>query len=127
MKNAKIYICFLSFCLILTGCRIDATWLLETEETLMIETYQSNGKSPAIEIRKGDEKFSQLKRWLEQNEKGWNPSPATYMPGTEVRGKKFVLNFLHSVAVLNFKSPDGKYNQYVKGIKEAEYQFLLRK
>lgn len=127
MKNAKTYIFLLTLCLFLAGCRVDANWLLESEETLRIETYQPKGKSPVIEIRKGHEKYSQLKQWLEQNEKGWSQSPATYMPGTEVRGKKFALNFLHNVAILNFKSPDGKYHQYTKGIKEVEYQFLLRK
>ena len=125
MNKTTSYILLLILLTILTACRIDAKWLLESEESLLVQTYQpGRGKAPAIEITKNEEKFAQTRRWLEQNGKGWNPSPATYIPGTEVRGKRFVLNFLHNLAVLNFQDPDGKYHQYVKGIKETDYQYL---
>lgn len=110
----------------LSACKIDAKLLLDSEGSLTIETHQANGISNTKrEIRKGDETYAKFKRWLEENEKGWEPSPVTFVPSVEVRGKKFVMNFHPSRAILNFQSPDGKYHQYVKETKESDFQYLL--
>lgn len=126
MKNLTRYVAILILATILVACRIDSKWLLESQETLTIETHESNGKSKGKkEIRKDEEAYSQLKRWMEENEKGWEPSPVTFVPDVEVRGKKFTLNFHPRRAILNFQSPDGQWHQYVKDIKEADFQNLL--
>lgn len=112
----------------LAACRIDANQLLQSEEILTIQVYTSSGKGITTkEIRKGDETFTRFKKWLEENEKGWEPSPVTFVPSVEVRGKKFVINFHPRRAILNFQSLDGKYHQYVKDIAEADFQYLLTK
>lgn len=112
----------------LTACKIDAKLLLDSEETLTIETHQTNGISnKKREIRKGEETYSRFRKWLEENEKGWEPSLVTFVPSVEVRGKKFVINFHPQRAILNFQSPDGKYHQYVKDITEADFQYLVQR
>jgi len=126
MKNLSRYIVAIILTTILAACKIDPKWLLESQETLTIETHESNGKSKAKkEIRKDEETYSQLKRWMEENEKGWEPSPVTFVPDVEVRGKRFTLNFHPRRAILNFQSQDGKWHQYVKDITEADFQYLL--
>src|SRR4051812_25148477 len=84
----------LMLCAMLTACKIDARLLVDSEETLTIETHQTNGTSiTKRQIRKGDETYSLFRKWMKENEKGWEPSPATFVPATEVRGKKFAINF----------------------------------
>lgn len=126
MKKAKQYIFLLILSTVITACRIDANQLLQSEDVLTIQINKSSGASiTSKEIRKGDEKFASFKKWMEENEKGWEPSPVTFVPAVEVRGKKFVVNFHPRRAILNFQSPDGKYHQYVKEIKESDFQYLL--
>ena len=48
------------------------------------------------------------------------------MPSIKVRGKKFSINFLGSKAILNFQDGKGSYQQYVKDVRPAEYQFLKK-
>jgi hypothetical protein len=113
-------------CAMLAACKIDAKLLLDSEDTLTIETHQTNGTSNTKrEIRKGDETYSRFKKWVEENEKGWEPSPVTFVPAIEVRGKKFAMNFHPTRAILNFQSTDGKYHQYVKEVKESDFKYLL--
>lgn len=126
MKNLARYVAILILSTFLAACRIDSKWLLESQETLTIEIHETNGKSKGKrEIRKGEEAYSRLKKWMEENEKGWEPSPVTFVPAVEVRGKKFTLNFHNRRAILNFQSPDGQWHQYVKDITEADFQYLL--
>lgn len=128
MKNPMRYIPLLFLCSILAACKVDTNWLLQSEELLTIQTHEIHGRSRGKkEIRKGDETYSRFKRWMEENERGWKPSPVTYVPDVEVRGKKFVINFLPGGAILNFQSPDGNWHQYVKDIAEADFQYLLSK
>ncbi len=126
MKIIKRTFYLLMLCAMLAACKIDAKLLLDSEETLTIETHQTNGTSDSKrEIRKGEETYSRFRKWVEENEKGWEPSPVTFVPAIEVRGKKFVMNFHPTRAILNFQSPDGKYHQYVKEVKEADFKYLL--
>ncbi len=126
MNNLTRYIFILILTTILAACKIDSKWLLESQEPLTIETHETNGKSKGKkEIRKGEETYSQLKRWMEENEKGWERSPVTFVPDVQVRGKKFTLNFHPRRAILNFQSQDGQWQQYVKDITEADFQYLL--
>ena len=128
MKKANRLIVILMLSVFLAACRIDVNQLIQSEEVLTIQVYKSSGTGITTkEIRKGDETFTRFKKWLEENEKGWEPSPVTFVPSVEVRGKKFVLNFHPRRAILNFQSPDGKYHQYVKDIAEADFQYLLSK
>lgn len=120
------YIPLLVLCFVLAACKIDPNWLLQSEEVLTIESHQPDGRNKEKkEIRKGDETYSRFKKWMEENEKGWEPSPVTFVPNVEVRGKKFVINFHPRRAILNFQSPDGKRHQYVKDVAEADFQYLL--
>jgi len=126
MKIIKRFFYLLVFCAILAACKIDAKLLLDSEETLTIETHQTNGTSNTKrELRKGEETYSRFRKWLEENEKGWEPSPVTFVPAIEVRGKKFVMNFHPTRAIINFQSPDGKCHQYVKEVKETDFKYLL--
>ena len=126
MKNLTRYVAILILFAILAACKIDSKWLLESQETLTIEIHELNGKNKGKkEIRKGEEAYSQLKRWMEENEKGWEPSLVTFVPAIEIRGKKFFLNFHPRRAILNFQSPDGQWHQYVKEIAEADFQYLM--
>jgi len=128
MNNTKRYILLLVLCAFLTSCRIDANLILESKEMLLVSNYKSSGTTiTKKEIRKGDATYSRFKKWLEENEKGWESSPVTFVPAVEVRGKKLVINFHPTRAILNFQSPDGKYHQYVKDIKESEFQYLLQR
>jgi hypothetical protein len=127
MNKTMRYILLLTLCTILAACRIDANSILESDESLIVSIHKSSGTTiTKKEIKKGDKSYTQLIKWIADNEKGWKPSPATYIPAIEVRGKKFVLNFLRTTAIINFQSPDGNYHQYFKSITEAEYQFLLQ-
>jgi len=120
------YIPLLILFAILAACKVDPGWLLQSEEILTIEIHRTDGRNKEKkEIRKGDETYSRFKAWIEKNEKGWEPSPVTFMPDVEVRGKKFVVNFHPRRAILNFQSPDGNWHQYVKDITEADFQYLL--
>lgn len=128
MNKAKQYILLLTLCVILTACRIDANSILEPEEVLIVSIHNLTGTTiTKKEIRKGDETYNWLKKWMEDNEKGWESSLVTFAPSVEVRGEKFNLNFHPTRAILNFKRPDGKYHQYVKDIREVEFQYLLQK
>lgn len=128
MNKAKQYIFLLILCTILTACRIDANSILEPEEVLVVSIHNLTGTTVTKkEIRKGDETYNRLKKWMVDNEKGWDSSLVTFVPSVEVRGKNFNLNFHQTRAILNFQSPDGKNHQYVKDIKESEFQFLLQK
>jgi hypothetical protein len=128
MKNLTRYIAILILLTVLAACKIDSKQLLDSQETLTIETHELNGISKGNkEIRKGEETYSRLKKWLEENEKGWEPSLVTFVPSIVVRGKKFNLNFHSRRAILNFQSQDGQWHQYVKGITEADFQYLLPK
>jgi len=128
MKKANRLIFILMLSAFLAACRIDANQLLQSEEVLTIQVYNSSGtRITKTEIRKGNETFTRFQKWLEENEKGWEPSPVTFVPSVEVRGKKFVFSFHPRRAILNFQGSDGKYHQYVKDIAASDFQYLLSK
>ncbi len=125
MRTFPFLICVLIICAALLGCRVDATALLSSEDKLFLNIHNAT-KSVIKEITTDSQTYVELRNWLVKNEAGWSTSPASYVPSVEVRGKRFTINFLNKIAVLNFQDENGKYHQYVKDITPEEYQFLIR-
>jgi len=127
MNKTKRFFLLLLLCTFLAACRIDANSILESEETLTIFIYSHGTLTTEKKIKKRDDSYNRLKTWMKENEKGWETSLVTFAPNVLVRGKKFNINFQPHSAIINFQSPDGQYHQYVKDIKETEFQYLLQK
>ena len=125
MRTFPLLVYALIICASLIGCRIDATALLSSEDKLFLNIHSAT-TSVTKEITTDSQTYIELRNWLIKNEDGWSSSPATYVPSVEVRGKRFTLNFLSNIAVLNFQAENGKYHQYVKDITPEEYHFLMR-
>ena len=86
---------------ILGGCNDELAWALP-QETL---TLQKNGRS--CPVTPDSAQFKQLAAWVSQNRSGWSSSPASYVPGTIVRGGNFSINFLNALVVVNH--PGGQF------------------
>lgn len=114
----------LLLCTIITACRIDSDAIIAPDEKLTVLIYKT-GEIARKEIASKDYAYVQFIKWVKENDKGWSPSPVTFAPSVEIRGKKFVINFHPTRAILNFQGSDGSYHQYVKDIKEADFRYLI--
>lgn len=126
MRKVIITVSILLICAALTACRIDATAILNAEDSLILYVHSTGSAAIKTDIPKDSQRYSDFREWFLKNEKGWSPSPVTYVPSIEVRGKKFSINFLHGSAIINFQDTNGSYHQYVKDVKPQEYQFLRK-
>lgn len=126
MREINLTIFVLIICATLTACRIDATALLNSEDSLTLYIHSTGPTVIKTDIPKGSQLSNNFREWFIKNERGWSPSPVTYIPSIEIRGTKFSINFLHSSAIINFQDADGSYHQYVKDVKPEEYEFLKK-
>jgi len=111
----------------LTACKIDSNAIMQQEDHLSLSRHFYNPSKPAIEteITKESAKYRELLKWFEKNQNDWTPSVVTYAPNVMVTGQKFNINFTKGGAILNFEVRKGKWRQYVRDVKEEEYQFLV--
>ncbi len=79
------------------------------------------GAEREFKINIGTESFESLRFWLYANQKGWEKSPASYVPGIVVKYKDSQLNFINDLAVLNNQT-----GQYTKEASIKDYGFLLQ-
>lgn len=126
MRKITLSASLLFICAVLIACRIDATAILRSEESLTLHVHSVESVI-TTDIPKGSQLYNEFRDWLIKNEEGWTTSPASYVPAIEIKGKKFSINFLGTSAILNFQDSNGSYHQYVKDAKPEEYQFLKKK
>jgi len=103
------------------SCKINEN-ILENEEELKV--ISCNPKLDYI-IKKGSFKYVKLEQLIKSNSKGWEYTPATYVSGLVVVGKKITLNFLNGIVIITYKEGTD-YKQYYKEIEIKEYEFFLQ-
>jgi hypothetical protein len=70
-------------------------------------------------ISQDSEQYKTLSAWLAAHQDGWKSSVASYVPGVMVDGDGFSLNFLSSIAVLNYAG-----SQSTRQVLPSDYAFL---
>jgi hypothetical protein len=108
---------------LLAACDIKADLILRNEDILILEIQSEKGIQKK-EIKRGSGTFTQFADWLKHNEKGWESTPASYLPSVVLSGRNFSINFLKNMAILNYKDSEGKQHQVYKTIKPEDYNFL---
>ena len=71
-------------------------------------------------IRQDSRQHKALSTWLGEHKNGWQGSVATYVPNVVVAGKDFNLNFLPSIAVLNYDD-----HQFTHQVSPSDFAFLV--
>ena len=77
-------------------------------------------------LQKHSSKWEKLQQFLEQHEKGWQKSPASFIGDIYIvqADVRLVYALGKHTLVLNFKDEKGKLQQYVKVIEAGELDFL---
>lgn len=70
-------------------------------------------------VASGSEQHAKLSAWLSANGKGWEATPASYVPALVVSGTGFSINFLKGGAILNYNE-----GQYSHSADPSQYEFL---
>ncbi len=104
----------------LSACSANPGEAFINTEEFIVQVHESGKTVREYKIRKGTAKFLKLEIWAQENEWGWNLTPATYIPGIVVKGGGYVFNLLSDTVVVN--NQDG---QYSKSINQNEYEYLL--
>jgi len=65
------------------------------------------------------EKYLKLSAWLSANSKGWEATPASYVPALVVSGAGLSINFLKGGAIVNYAA-----GQYSHAVDPSQYEFL---
>ena len=98
---------------LLAGCNDELSWSLPNESLVLM------GQGRSCTIAPDSPQYKNLSTWVSRNRSEWSSSPASYAPGTVVRGSNFTINFLDSVVVVNH--PGGQFTHKVSPI---EFAFL---
>ena len=104
---------------LLVGCSNKLSINLLPSETLNLSTPMHGAEKSTCLIAPGTLQHKELENWLSENRGGWQSTPASYVPGTVVSGSNFSLNFVGSIAIVNYSG-----GQYSHPAKPADYEFL---
>ena len=104
----------------LASCGGEVSLQLPQDETLNLSVY--NGGRPLKEepLPPTGNKHHLLSLWLSANRDGWSTTPLSYVPGVDVTGKGFSINFLGKDVIINYHK-----RQYIKSVDPKDYEFLL--
>lgn len=118
MKNLTILLLSL---LLLVSCKIDTEKITERHESLKVFIYEYGRPSYEYTLSQSDEKYHKLMLWIKNNQYGWSPTPATYVPRVLISSKTFSVNFIGESVVINYA--DG---QFIKKVDQNEYEFIQK-
>ncbi len=105
----------------LSSCKIDFKSLIDLSETYLVSINENGKYSKEYTMSLGNEKHSQFIVWFKENQSDWDPTPVSYVPNVVVQGKKFSLNFMNKVVILNYEK-----GQFIKDINLNDYEYLLQ-
>jgi hypothetical protein len=96
------------------GChRLELTPPIDETLTL-IEPPEGEGRV-SCSILPGSTQHARLVQWLADHQSGWSQSPATYVPGLQVKGSNFEMNVLPKIVIINYSA-----GQYVAPVIEGD-------
>ncbi|MDR2212524.1 MAG: hypothetical protein LBE21_02710 [Pseudomonadales bacterium] len=106
--------------LCLAGCDRDRDFPVERFDTasLTLSLYSIDGEVTCT-LERNSPQYDQLRAWVIKNQQGWQFAPATYLPGKVVSGSGFRLNFLDTMAILDYSG-----GQFALPVEPDEYAFL---
>ncbi|MBD8872230.1 hypothetical protein [Rhodanobacter sp. DHB23] len=105
--------------LALSGCTRSIHFTLPSGPLSL--SFTVNGASTKrCAINQDSEQYKTLSTWLMTHQDGWQSSIVTYVPSLVVTGDGFNLNFLHSVAVLNYAG-----SQFTQQVSPSDYAYLV--
>ena len=103
----------------LSACSANLDEAFEKTDEFIVQILESGKNIKEYKIRRGTEKYLKFEKWARDNEWGWSPTPATYVPGVVVKSGDYHFNFIGDGVVLN--NPEG---QYSKDINKNEYEYF---
>jgi len=104
--------------LCLAGCTRDLPSGLFDVPSLNLYLYSKDGTTNCT-LERGSPQYEQLQNWANKNQSGWKSSPATYLPIKVVSAQNFSLDFLNTIAILNYSG-----GQFVHSVSAEEHRFL---
>ena len=104
---------------LVTGCSHELNLQLPAGEPLRLSIHAHGSPLATCSLVPGSPKYHILEKWLSKNRKGWQITPATYVPRTVISGPGFTINFIESLAIVNYAE-----GQYSHAITSLDYEFL---
>lgn len=114
------------------GSKININNYIDKKSSFILtlnSTDKMTGLTKAIQtdIKVNSHKYSKLIEWFNNNESGWQLTPASYVANISVRQGSFGLLYTRGTdgAVISFIDKENKSRQYSKSITKGELDFLL--
>lgn len=104
--------------------------VLDKSQPLVIQMIQKDdrtmlGEKSEIQILPGTEDYLEFINWLENNEKGWKKTIASYDPRSVIKQKNFELNNMGYFVAITYRDEQAKSHHYNKTIEIGSLDFLF--
>jgi len=99
IRNKAIIVGLVSMLLTISGCSIKYDLTIDIIGDLKISC---PGKREKI-LSTQDDLYDEVSKWFMRNKKGWDSTPASYVPRIVLEGEGLYVNVLDSLVVINYQ------------------------